>query len=560
VQAVDGSGNTGFSIPANNGPEQYPALISGGSTGVNCFPAGTPVSTEQGLRPIQDVRTGERVWAFDHASEHWQLRSVLECYQSRHEGDFVVLDVAGETITSTPGHPFWVIEGRALPARPQPDHVPAAPARSRVSGRWVDAGDLQVGDVLLLKEERVATITSRRTRPASEPVYNFQVDDLHCYAVGAKQVLVHNNSALASLEASMPPPAEGTKWIGRGPMPALPPQAQPGGVINWLAKKSLDENGNYVGIGQPGFLASFIPIYGSGRAAIDDFQNGRYLSGAINTTFLALDLTIVGGVARKAVRAGYKPAACLAMKAIGREGSCFAAGTMLLTPDGYKAIEDFQEGDWIISARDNDSAAPPEPKQVESVFGTQAVLYRIEVGGQVIRTTPAHPFYVQGIGWREAQYLKPGDLLRSHDGKWTAVGAVEATGEWQKVYNVSVADYHTYFVGDEVWGFSVWAHNWCDAFHHFVPVFMGNAARRGSSLLTKMLKGAEHKALHDAMYEFLSKRGMNWWQDKKAIQGKFSLSQRLNALKDFYKQYKGGRYFNDFKDELIRIARAGKLR
>src|SRR5262249_23944282 len=32
-------------------------------------------------------------------------------------------------------------------------------------------------------------------------------------------------------------------------------------------------------------------------------------------------------------------------------------------------------------------------------------------------------------------------------------------GEWVPVYNVRVADFHTYFVGCEEWGFSVWAHN-----------------------------------------------------------------------------------------------------
>jgi hypothetical protein len=39
------------------------------------------------------------------------------------------------------------------------------------------------------------------------------------------------------------------------------------------------------------------------------------------------------------------------------------------------------------------------------------------------------------------------------------VGAVENTGQWEKVYNFRVADHHTYFVGTEDWGFSVWAHN-----------------------------------------------------------------------------------------------------
>ncbi|MEZ6143345.1 MAG: hypothetical protein R3B84_22485 [Zavarzinella sp.] len=34
-------------------------------------------------------------------------------------------------------------------------------------------------------------------------------------------------------------------------------------------------------------------------------------------------------------------------------------------------------------------------------------------------------------------------------------------GEWETVYNLRIADHHTYFVGDETWGFSAWAHNAC---------------------------------------------------------------------------------------------------
>ena len=162
----------------------------------SCFPAATLVSTETGLRPIESVRTGDRVWAFDHAVGEWMLQRVLECYESTCDSQIIAISVAGEVIEATLGHPFWVIEGRALLERPQPEHVPAAPEKLRVPGRWVDAGDLQIGDVLLLKEERFATVKGWKTRPAREKVYNFQVEELHCYAVGAKQVLVHNNSAL----------------------------------------------------------------------------------------------------------------------------------------------------------------------------------------------------------------------------------------------------------------------------------------------------------------------------------------------------------------------------
>ena len=33
------------------------------------------------------------------------------------------------------------------------------------------------------------------------------------------------------------------------------------------------------------------------------------------------------------------------------------------------------------------------------------------------------------------------------------------TGRTEKVYNVRVVEDHTYFVGGEAWGFSVWVHN-----------------------------------------------------------------------------------------------------
>jgi len=40
-----------------------------------------------------------------------------------------------------------------------------------------------------------------------------------------------------------------------------------------------------------------------------------------------------------------------------------------------------------------------------------------------------------------------------------AVEGVCDTGREEVVYNCRVAQYHTYFVGDAAWGFSVWAHN-----------------------------------------------------------------------------------------------------
>ena len=138
---------------------------------------------------------------------------------------------------------------------------------------------------------------------------------------------------------------------------------------------------------------------------------------------------------------------------------CFAPETPLLTPSGDKPISQFKPGDQILSAPESDPSAPPAVQFVEEVFKNRHVVLNLHVGGRVIRTTASHPFYVRGRGWRPAGELEPGHLLRSHDGLWTAVEGVFDNREESIVYNLRVSEYHTYFVGSGVWGFSVWAHN-----------------------------------------------------------------------------------------------------
>ncbi len=158
-----------------------------------CFPASTPVATEVGLRPIAEVQAGDRVWAYDLINGNWQLRTVVETYEGEYESDLIAVTLAGETIEATSRHPFWVVKGEGLDARPWPEHLPEVPQNARVSGRWVDAGDLRTGDVLLLKSGQLAAVVGLAVRQSCLRVHNFQVEGLHCYAVGESQVLVHNN-------------------------------------------------------------------------------------------------------------------------------------------------------------------------------------------------------------------------------------------------------------------------------------------------------------------------------------------------------------------------------
>jgi hypothetical protein len=162
----------------------------------------------------------------------------------------------------------------------------------------------------------------------------------------------------------------------------------------------------------------------------------------------------------------------------------------LLTPDGSKLIEDFRPGDLVLSAPEDNAYATAEPKEVEEVFESRAQIWELRAGGQTILTTEGHPFFVQGQGWTSACDLEPGDLLRgparlSYDvplgcksqfaegglavedykevlpGELTAVQSIRPTGRSVAVYNLRIADHHTYFVGTCHWGFSIWAHNAC---------------------------------------------------------------------------------------------------
>jgi len=84
----------------------------------------------------------------------------------------------------------------------------------------------------------------------------------------------------------------------------------------------------------------------------------------------------------------------------------------------------------------------------------------VNIQGRIIETTAEHPFYEYAKGWIEAAKLEANDRVRTDNG-WQQVDEVYDTGIYETVYNLRVAEFHTYFVGDEDWGFSVWAHNQC---------------------------------------------------------------------------------------------------
>ena len=160
----------------------------------HCFPAGTLVSTECGQRPIESIRPGERVWAMDLKDGQWKLRHVMETFTRLNDGDLLSLKYRDGAIQVTPGHPFWVVRGSDLESRPWPAHAGERLADAAIPGRWVDAGDLRVGDAPYLRGGEERLIEEIQVLAGGQRVYNFRVEELACYGVGSAEVLVHNTS------------------------------------------------------------------------------------------------------------------------------------------------------------------------------------------------------------------------------------------------------------------------------------------------------------------------------------------------------------------------------
>ena len=116
-------------------------------------------------------------------------------------------------------------------------------------------------------------------------------------------------------------------------------------------------------------------------------------------------------------------------------------------------------GDWVLAQDESDPDAVPTLRQVEEVFENQAQVMVLGLGGREIETTPEHPFWVRDKGWTAAGEIEPGEELRSHDGQWIPLDSRYITDNLETVYNMRVAEDHTYFVGSPLWGFTVWAHN-----------------------------------------------------------------------------------------------------
>ena len=190
---------------------------------------------------------------------------------------------------------------------------------------------------------------------------------------------------------------------------------------------------------------------------------------------IAVGATVSGGanifqqdrLVRAGVQENYDPMQFLQSTFFGAldkamQTNCFRAGTPIIYNHERQAkpIEQFRPGDYVLSRDEFDPCGALRCKEVLNVFRRTARIWEIGVRGRTIGTTNEHPFFVLGkMDFVPTWELRVGEVFLSDDGQWVRVEKVHDTGRYECVYNLRIADFHTYFVGGADWGFSVWAHN-----------------------------------------------------------------------------------------------------
>ena len=125
---------------------------------------------------------------------------------------------------------------------------------------------------------------------------------------------------------------------------------------------------------------------------------------------------------------------------------CFTAGTGVSTRMGRKPIEQIQVGDsvWAYNERTRQTALRPVTHLFRYERDTVYVLHTAT--GEALRTTSDHPFYVRGQ-WVRVKRLRVGDSLVSQSGQRHVLRRIDRQPEHVTVYNFTVDELHTYFVG-----------------------------------------------------------------------------------------------------------------
>ena len=137
-----------------------------------CFVGGTLVNTEYGLKKIENIKIGEKVYTYDLVNREVILKEVTETFNER-VSKIIKIEIENNVIIETTvEHPFYVKDIG-----------------------WVEAGKLKEGDKLFSRELGDTEIAAvREDIYLDRDVYNLQLEGNHNFFVSELGLLVHNET------------------------------------------------------------------------------------------------------------------------------------------------------------------------------------------------------------------------------------------------------------------------------------------------------------------------------------------------------------------------------
>ncbi len=117
----------------------------------------------------------------------------------------------------------------------------------------------------------------------------------------------------------------------------------------------------------------------------------------------------------------------------------------MLTLYGTRPIEELRVGDRVLSQDATSGELLYTPIQATTLRPPKS-LVKVTTSSGSLTTTPGHPLWVAGSGWRTAKNLSQGDLLYG----LKQVVRVEQIEEVRatEVYNLVLSEHHNYFAGE----------------------------------------------------------------------------------------------------------------
>ncbi|MEQ8675600.1 MAG: polymorphic toxin-type HINT domain-containing protein [Aggregatilineales bacterium] len=129
-------------------------------------------------------------------------------------------------------------------------------------------------------------------------------------------------------------------------------------------------------------------------------------------------------------------------------GECsFTPDTEVATEDGSTPISELEIGDEVLAYNEETGEVNSYTVTAIHIHTDDKIAY-LTINDELIITTPDHPFYSEDRGWLGAGELEIGEPIRTSDGSTGAVTSLEVVTEPQDMWNLTVDEAHTFFVGD----------------------------------------------------------------------------------------------------------------